>query len=737
MVVLGLAFATAGEMTAPDVDAPPAAELLSGIEAEIPAGSVAVLKIVDPAGLPATISGSPLGEAVRSLESLGGAVQAAVGSARATSMMFTGTRLEDLHDLFDGDIAVVLLEPLNRDEDREPSVVAVARVAGDGTALRDVLEEKLRPAIAGMYLNVEFEVNPYKGVAVTDFRVGDAGMAGTYVLSDGLFLLGTQRGVRKFLDARQAGSPTLAADAGYVASMQALEIDTGLMLYVNAKKLIPAAEDDERGRDRGGFRRRVLRANSIQFIVWGLEYSEDGAHENAFIKDDGSAPGLAAILPKAEAEPLGVARLVPRQFTTFTAMDLGPGREVWAKLNEIVLQAGGEQAEMQFRMFLAFVEGRLGLTFEEDLLPSLAGEMFCAVDSRKWGESVRTRKPAGSAEAPVMWGFKISDQEKVQAVIQQILQSNLVWDAIGMDERAETYRDVEVHILNDPDREDTSPSYAFLDGYLLFAFQSETLKAAIDAAKDGQSLATREDYAAASAKLPPGACVRVFCETKEVLPGLFDALGETIAQPLNGAAPELSRAAGTLDPIIVDASAAEDGVRLRIASPMGSPMVAAMFEMFLDAARRAWVNQTWDQLEQIAGALEAYRADYGTYPSRLGDNMLEYLHETPRDIFSQGWRDPMISYSPGPAMQTATGRTVNTTGWMLSSIGPDGKRDVNVRIFAPDEWKAFLNGNDLAEKKRKIYQFEPKLNKDERETDDEGDIILTGPLDDRVDTGNE
>jgi hypothetical protein len=65
------------------------------------------------------------------------------------------------------------------------------------------------------------------------------------------------------------------------------------------------------------------------------------------------------------------------------------------------------------------------------------------------------------------------------------------------------------------------------------------------------------------------------------------------------------------------------------------------------------------ELDKLAFALAAYRADHGSYPAKLADLKPKYVAEVPKDIFSEG----ELLYRP------------EGTGYLLYSVGVNGKDD--------------------------------------------------------------
>ncbi|MFC1601920.1 ankyrin repeat domain-containing protein [Candidatus Sumerlaeota bacterium] len=82
---------------------------------------------------------------------------------------------------------------------------------------------------------------------------------------------------------------------------------------------------------------------------------------------------------------------------------------------------------------------------------------------------------------------------------------------------------------------------------------------------------------------------------------------------------------------------------------------------------RANVSKTKSVFRNLAQALEAYYVDYGAFPPMLEPHLTAsgaFIAEIPTDPFSE--TDEAYHY-----------QTIGKLGWILTSLGPDGKRDID------------------------------------------------------------
>jgi general secretion pathway protein G len=102
-------------------------------------------------------------------------------------------------------------------------------------------------------------------------------------------------------------------------------------------------------------------------------------------------------------------------------------------------------------------------------------------------------------------------------------------------------------------------------------------------------------------------------------------------------------------------------------------LAAIVVPKFSGRTEQARVTAAQTQIASFSTALDAFEVDMGAYPK--GKNGLLELVEAPRD--SQSWRGPYLKEIPkdpwnNDYIYECPGRH-NTTGYDLTSMGPDGK----------------------------------------------------------------
>lgn len=116
-------------------------------------------------------------------------------------------------------------------------------------------------------------------------------------------------------------------------------------------------------------------------------------------------------------------------------------------------------------------------------------------------------------------------------------------------------------------------------------------------------------------------------------------------------------------------------------------LAAIVVPKFAGRTEQAKITAAQTQIATFGTALDAFEVDNGYYPK--GSNGLQDLIEQPRD--AQNWRGPYLQAKGGlpvdpwgnPYIYNCPGK-FNTTGYDLSSMGPDGREGTDDDIT---NWK--------------------------------------------------
>ena len=126
----------------------------------------------------------------------------------------------------------------------------------------------------------------------------------------------------------------------------------------------------------------------------------------------------------------------------------------------------------------------------------------------------------------------------------------------------------------------------------------------------------------------------------------------------------------------------------------------------------------YDSMIALRKALRRFEAREQQFPGSLQELVPFYIAEIPPDPYAKG-------------RQIAYLLSSDKKCFMLSSVGPDGKKDIGV---TPEGLPGFLKDvesppagrQDTEELKRMVFRFRFSVEDDEKGFDDEGDLILSG-----------
>jgi hypothetical protein len=147
----------------------------------------------------------------------------------------------------------------------------------------------------------------------------------------------------------------------------------------------------------------------------------------------------------------------------------------------------------------------------------------------------------------------------------------------------------------------------------------------------------------------------------------YDRIAEAYRKPTRAERREtLRKADGDFARLKKTAADAESLDKLMLSNPrqaLSERVSQVLLIMFLPAiAGQHQVEDRWTmrfELDKLAFALAAYRADYGAYPAKLADLAPRYVVEVPKDIFN----DSELHYR------------LEGKGYLLYSVGVNGKDD--------------------------------------------------------------
>jgi type II secretory pathway pseudopilin PulG len=290
----------------------------------------------------------------------------------------------------------------------------------------------------------------------------------------------------------------------------------------------------------------------------------------------------------------------------------------------------------------------------------------------------------------------------------------------GVSLAQQNVQDTDLYIVSAPNLPGGICAYAFVGNFLVFGRDAESLKAVIAAHASGENLAATPRFASAPVPFSGPVVFSDYVNLSELMAdeAVFGQL-RTQQPKLGPFVPAIAGVMARAGEIRVVGRATPRGIIADgdLAIPVSAALMAAAAGDYFGkpvAARKA--KRAEERMKEVAAALRRYYQRNQAPPDTLVQLVPAYIEELPGDPFAGG-------------AEFGYGISTGGSGWILVSVGPDGKRDIDLNDFTEEKWQAIEAATDpavLEEARRLIYRFRPKQFADERGYDDEGDIVKVG-----------
>ena len=416
-------------------------------------------------------------------------------------------------------------------------------------------------------------------------------------------------------------------------------------------------------------------------------------------------------------------RFVPNDFDLYVSFDLGSGDDVLEEIRSALREAGRGQAADAIDNWIESVELPFGISVKNDIFGSIDGELFFAIDLDRLSEAILSGG-INAETTPYLIGFKTSRREALENVLNRVLESQVIWDQLGIEKQRYMFGEHELVKLSSFVEPRIMVGFGFVDGYFLFSPRHTTVERAVDAYRTGRSLKADTGYADLKKTMPEKANVEAFVRTSVLYRELLSAYSPWFEEGLQPMVKTMLEAVDKLDDSMASIVMRDDGVAVRVSSPVGLMPAVISAGKIKQAATRRKVDLARQILEETSAAIGKYHETHKSFPRRLSMLVPEVLPRLPVDPFATYAGMP-LRYHPGP--RAPGGRRVHAKAYVLASNGPDRREDYPVDEFDPASWAAKLESDDdavIAELKARLYQFRKDRYADEGDIKDEGDIVL-------------
>ena len=702
-IVAGLAVAAA--VWAVAGEAPQA----TPIEQVVPSNAVALVQVTSFPELRAAFEQSALAESIQGSQMLSYFYRVAGAAADFGAVVLSGRAAEEARGLIGGQMGLVLLDFKDPADIRARVPIALLVEATDPKKLEQVVTEQIQ-LLALLQPAIGLTTTEAGGTTIHEVSLPQ-GATLAYAVRGKLLILGSPHSVGELL---AGGKAALATSALYKTVRQQLGAAAGVVAYVDVGRLLEKTGALANPAQMQGLRGVGLA--SVQAAGLALDFEGRQVRERLYLHTGGTQTGLLKVLTTGDPIDPTLTRLVPPNYTVVATMalkDVG----LWGRIHQLIVDTQGEAAAGNMDIGANMVQQQFGVQLREGLFDTVKDELFIAADLSKIPAFAGAGRQPRVEEIPFLVGAKLGDGVALTETLDRIAANEKLFEQ-GIERAAKKHGDTDVFAFRVPFRADLRPSYAMVDGVLLFSLRPEAIQTSLDARKAKKSFA-----GTAAAKAQPGAAhLRLQVNDGQLLTMLLGMVREGLPEGAQRLVPELERIFGGLHGYAAVLRREDKGISLTAQSDLGTTGTFLVAAILLDQFNAIVAKRVSGDFDKIAAALEQYRAKHGSYPGSLDQLVPDFLETVPSDRFQ-----PARPYGYSRGTPGLDGKLPDA--WCLTSVGPDKKVDIPVEQFDPPEWQRRATApqpEELEGLKRVVYQFRSEQFKDERKNDDEGDLIRMG-----------
>lgn len=614
---------------------------------------------------------------------------------------------------------VVFRLPDDADELTQPAVGFVGVIPEGGSKLAGRIGEKLLPAFAAMAKEMDLKVSTHEGHKI--FRMSNLKEGGGFSVTfvEGYVFVGNELGVKKLLGCADAQGESLAATAAYKDAAAEFDREAVATTFVNMVPVMegvladipPGSKQERETHFIGTYALTGIRA-------WAVPQGNGFSESVQFAFDEEQDQALIGILRSRKHIKLTSLSVVPAKYAAFLGLNLGPGKDLYSAMQELVMAVHGEEVRVKFDEIHDWLMQAFSIDVENDLFGELGPELFVAATLRKPDALANRRNPKPRwADFHVLGGVQVGNPEDAQKTVEALLAAE-PFKKQGITVSPEKFGDLDIHIVGHPNLGKNVIAYAYVGKFLVVANSREALARADRCHRVKKTLAEAPEFTAEGRVLASPLLAGVYVRTEPLLAAILPRLIAEKAPAIRSFAPDLGRALAAAGNLQVGVTSGEGGlfIETEAAVPVATALVSlATAGPFSKPILGRKAERVKDPAKKLGKALRKYHRRNGQPPESLHELVPQCIDELPLDPFTR----EDFQY----------GVSKDKKGWFVFSVGPDGKAEVIPANYTLAEWQALTRATEpgkAAKAKRLIYRFRHKQNADERAWDDEGDIVKTG-----------
>ena len=497
-------------------------------------------------------------EAVKELRRSAIAVAAAdavLAGARTFSLYALGAAPAELARIAGRDVALALINPTTSDN----AWVVVSALGRNAEAFDKLWLKTMRPSLRRCLPTASFTETKIKkrDACVLDLGKGKAlaiARAGQYLL------VGSRAGVAASLAVIGGKGQSLADMPAFSGTAPAMAPDVGLLLWLNAERLMPTTPSPNRpGEPDVRIRALAVATRVLDNVV----------EERVLLQPLATPRNVLDVMKTWRGHASRAAAFVPGDFDGFIAFGFKDGFDLDKRMEKLIETIGGEEKLTDYRAGQRRFEKHLGVDLQKELFGALGGEGFAAIKAPDLAALVK----AGARPSPASFGYLIGVQCKKPEMILDLCDTvaalNDAWNLTSRHVAG-----VEIRTVSGPGMALFSPSYARLKDYLLFSPLEATLVSTVRSLRRGRTMARDPVFRKMRISKPP-AFLTLFVKLQPRLPRILAAARLHVPHDARRFWPYIVTLARALPGVVVKLRGVRYGVEATVRSPLGAVAPAA------------------------------------------------------------------------------------------------------------------------------------------------------------------
>ena len=685
------------------------------MESLIPNDCVMFVRLKSPEALGKRWRDTALGRAVTSTELADAGLDLVASGARFFSTLAMGTSMSEIRAHFLNDVGLAVFD-IGADQKKTPPMAFLFDVSRDPSQARSLVEETIVPRLKSINPKIASSSESYEGVTLGKIQAPRK-PAFYWTFAGQVFAIGNAEGLRKIVDGSKNPSATLGSFDRYLATKGQVDVEVGALTYVNTEMLVDKVRPllATRPKQRGGL--VATGVLGMKAVAVSMEPEGDGVRNRLAVFTGGETTGLLRLAAAEPAVEFAAPKLMPEDHHLCVAAKLGSGDALMEAFQGFVADMNPEEKVAQMGQFADAIAVQAGIDWQADFTDVLGGEMFLALRFPNFAELAMERRGPKPRDFDFLIGLSVESEDAFRGTLDSLFHCDVVANNIGST-TPQDYKGRQLSVISLAKTDKVTPCYTFEKGCFVFALSPETIERFIDRAAEGQTLASGADFKKSYSKVAGQGNVLAYADVQEVLTMLLQLVELKAPKPVQAFLPELKALPEAAFGVAIAIKGEDYGLSGQSYGPVGALFATttlASLGNLTKSGQGRRAQAVKERMKKVRNQLRKHRAQHGEYPQTL-DVFVNKIEEN--HLLDPFLKDRQFEYA-------RTG-----SSWVLVSVGPDGKLDVDPTTVDPADWKKMLRGADPAavqQAKSLIYQFQKKRHHDEKAVDDEGDIVLVGP----------